>query len=72
MVILTAFDQVSDRIEGLSAGVKPGQRLKVRAEENGKVREFTTVARIDTPDDVEYLKHGGILPYVLRQLLAHG
>jgi len=57
-------------IEGLSAGVKPGQRLKVRAEEGGRSLEFTTVARIDTPDDVEYLRHGGILPYVLRELLS--
>ena len=57
-------------IEGLSAGVKPGQRLKVRAEEGGRAREFVTVARIDTPDDVEYLRYGGILPYVLRELLG--
>ena len=32
--------------------------------------EFQAVARIDTPDDVEYYRHGGILPYVLRGLLA--
>jgi len=56
-------------IEGLAAGVKPGQRLKVRAEEGGRTREFMTIARVDTPDDVEYLRHGGILPYVLRELL---
>ncbi len=56
-------------IEGLAAGVKPGQRLKVRAEEGGRTREFMTLARVDTPDDVEYLRHGGILPYVLRELL---
>ena len=29
------------------------------------------LARIDTPEDVEYIRHGGILPYVLRELL-HG
>ncbi|HTY56831.1 MAG TPA: aconitate hydratase AcnA [Candidatus Binataceae bacterium] len=57
-------------IEGLSAGVKPGQRIKVRVEDNGRAREFTTLARIDTPDDVEYLRHGGILPYVMRELLS--
>ena len=56
-------------IEGLAAGVRPGQRLKVRAEEGGRTREFMTLARVDTPDDVEYLRHGGILPYVLRELL---
>ena len=43
--------------------------LKVRAEENGKVKEFEVLARIDTPEDVEYIRHGGVLPYVLRELL---
>ncbi len=57
-------------IGGIAAGIKPGQKLKVRAEEGGKVREFEVVARVDTPEEVEYLKHGGILPYVVRQLIA--
>ena len=57
-------------IGGIAAGIKPGQKLKVRAEENGKVREFEVVARVDTPEEVEYIKHGGILPYVLRELSA--
>ncbi|HJU11485.1 MAG TPA: aconitate hydratase AcnA, partial [Candidatus Binataceae bacterium] len=57
-------------ISGLQTGLKPRQVLKVRAEENGKkVKEFDVLARIDTPEDVEYLQHGGVLPYVLRQLL---
>jgi aconitate hydratase len=54
---------------GLEAGLKPHQVLKVRAEENGKTREFDVLARLDTPEDVEYIRHGGVLPYVLRQLL---
>ena len=37
---------------------------------DGKVTEFQAVARVDTPDDVEYYRHGGLLPYVLRGLLA--
>jgi aconitate hydratase len=41
----------------------------VKAEENGKVTEFEVLARIDTPEDVEYIRHGGVLPYVLRSLL---
>jgi aconitate hydratase len=57
-------------IGGVAAGIKPGQKLKVRAEEGGKVREFEVVARVDTPEEVEYIRHGGILPYVLRQLSA--
>jgi aconitate hydratase len=57
-------------IGGIAAGIKPGQKLTVRAEEAGKVREFEVVARVDTPEEVEYIKHGGILPYVLRELSA--
>jgi aconitate hydratase len=56
-------------IVGLEAGLKPRQVLKVRAEENGSVKEFDVLARIDTPEDVEYIRHGGVLPYVLRSLL---
>ena len=36
--------------------------------EDGSVTEFTARVRIDTPMEVEYYRHGGILPYVLRQL----
>jgi aconitate hydratase len=57
-------------ISGLEAGLTPRQILKVRAQEDGKTKEFEVLARIDTPDDVEYLQHGGVLPYVLRQLLS--
>jgi aconitate hydratase len=57
-------------IGGIAAGLKTGQILKVRAEEDGKLREFEVIARVDTPEEVEYIKHGGILPYVLRQLIA--
>jgi len=56
-------------ISGFAAGLKPRQMLKVRAEENGRLKEFDVLARIDTPEDVEYIRHGGVLPYVLRQLL---
>ncbi len=56
-------------IVGLEAGLKPRQSLKVRAEDNGKVTEFDVLARIDTPEDVQYIRHGGVLPYVLRSLL---
>ncbi len=56
-------------IEGLAAGVKRRQMLKVRVEDGGKSREFEVLARVDTPEEVEYMRHGGILPYVLRELL---
>ncbi|MGH7878665.1 MAG: aconitate hydratase AcnA, partial [Candidatus Binataceae bacterium] len=56
-------------ISGMAAGLKPRQLLTVRAEENGAIKEFEVLARIDTPEDVEYLRHGGVLPYVLREML---
>ncbi|HLK85796.1 MAG TPA: aconitate hydratase AcnA [Candidatus Binataceae bacterium] len=56
-------------IEGLAAGVKRRQKLKVRVAGGDKAREFEVLARVDTPEEVEYMRHGGILPYVLRELL---
>jgi aconitate hydratase len=35
---------------------------------NGAVKHFAAVVRIDTPQEIEYFEHGGILQYVLRQL----
>ncbi|HOW87914.1 MAG TPA: aconitate hydratase AcnA, partial [Candidatus Omnitrophota bacterium] len=56
-------------IEGISKGLKPGKILTVRAFAGGKEKVFEVVCRIDTPVELEYYRHGGILPYVLRQLL---
>jgi aconitate hydratase len=57
-------------IDGIAAGVTTGQRLTVRTTtDDGAATTFTVVCRIDTPVEVEYYRHGGILPYVLRQLL---
>ena len=47
----------------------PAQEMQVTASINGTPREFTVINRIDTPNEVEYFKHGGILAYVLRQTL---
>jgi len=56
-------------IEGLGLLIQ-GQKVKVRAKStDGSTKEFTTLCRIDTPNEVEYFRHGGILPYVLRQQL---
>src|SRR5439155_19897825 len=42
-------------VEGVASGVAPGKRIPVRArDEDGQVREFQVVARVDTPGDVEY------------------
>jgi aconitate hydratase len=62
-------------IEGISAivesGNASGRDVTVRAKrEDGSVREFKARLRLDTPQEVQYYRHGGILHYVLRQLLA--
>ncbi len=56
-------------IRGLE-DIKPGQHVEVEARSaDGRVRRFTTHARVDNETEVEYLHHGGILPLVLRELI---
>ncbi|MDE3171144.1 MAG: aconitate hydratase AcnA, partial [Acidobacteriota bacterium] len=56
--------------EGLAHDFAPGKAIRVHARESdGKGRSFTVVARVDTPFEVAYYQHGGILQYVLRQML---
>ena len=58
---------------GLVRGLKPQQDLSLRvARANGQVDMVPVTCRIDTPIEVDYYQHGGILPYVLRQLAAAG
>src|SRR5438876_8853723 len=58
-------------IRGLEAGLKPGQRVEVEATpDGGSARRFSVSCRLDNPTDVEYLRHGGVLPMVLRQVMA--
>ena len=53
------------------ANFAPGKTVTVRAtHSDGTVIEFHAVVRIDTPQEVQYYKHGGILQYVLRQLIG--
>jgi aconitate hydratase len=55
----------------LDAGFAGGKTLTVRATgADGKVRELKTLVRIDTPQEIAYYQHGGILHYVLRSLAA--
>jgi aconitate hydratase len=57
-------------IEGVARELKPGKRMTVRAHAaDGSTKQFEVVCRIDTPVEVHYYEHGGILPYVLRQLV---
>jgi aconitate hydratase len=57
--------------ELLDSGFKNGRDVTVKAKaSDGTTKELRATVRIDTPQEVLYYKHGGILPYVLRQLLA--
>ncbi|HEV2415744.1 MAG TPA: aconitate hydratase AcnA [Candidatus Dormibacteraeota bacterium] len=57
-------------IRGLET-IKPGQSVEVEAvDEQGKATRFSTHARVDNETEVGYLHHGGILPLVLRELIA--
>jgi aconitate hydratase len=59
-------------IEGVVASLAPRCRLMVVAtsDDDGQERSFEVVARLDGPIDVDYYRHGGILPAVLRGLAA--
>ncbi|HEY8136964.1 MAG TPA: aconitate hydratase, partial [Methylocystis sp.] len=58
-------------IEGLGESLAPRQTLKAKiVYPDGETKEVPLLARIDTLDELEYFRNGGILPYVLRQLLG--
>jgi aconitate hydratase len=58
-------------ITGLSHGIQPGMTLTLTVHRaDGSQTEVPVLCRIDTLDEVEYYRNGGILHYVLRQLLA--
>jgi aconitate hydratase len=64
---LTGHESFS--VEGVSK-LAPRAKLRVQArDDRGKEKTFEVVARADTPEEVAYYRHGGILPYVLRQML---
>ena len=66
---LTGFETFD--VVGLGADLKPAATLTVRATtRDGATKEFKVRARIDTPEEMNYYKNGGILPYVLRQLVG--
>ena len=58
-------------LEGLKSGFASGRKVQVAAERpDGKTNRFPALVRIDTPQEIKYYQHGGILQYVLRQLVA--
>lgn len=57
-------------ISGIEAGLSPGKELQIEAaKEDGSVVSFKVITRLDSQIEIEYVKHGGILQYVLRQFL---
>jgi len=60
-------------VSGIASGVTPRQGATVVARrEDGTEIRFDVLVRVDEPVEVEYLRHGGILPMVLRQMLEGG
>jgi aconitate hydratase len=56
---------------GLGSGLKPQQDVTMRiTRADARTEDISVICRIDTPIEVEYYQHGGILPYVLRQLVG--
>ena len=65
---LTGFETYA--VEGIADDLKPGKVTAVTATDNaGKRTAFKAVARLDTPNEVDYYRNDGILQFVLRQLL---
>ena len=57
-------------VTGLADGLTPRKKVTVRVTSaGGASKSFTALARIDTPEEVEYYRNGGILPFVLRKML---
>jgi aconitate hydratase len=59
-------------VTGLAEGIRPRMHARVKAADprGGRAIEFDVRVRIDTPNEAEYYRNGGILQYVLRQLAA--
>ncbi len=63
--------QETFQVTGVANGLAPKKKLAVTATDTeGKKTTFTAVCRLDTPNEVDYYRHGGILTFVLRQLAA--
>jgi len=58
-------------ISGVASAVETGSNVLVTAvADDGTTKTFQAVPRVDTPQEAEYFRNGGILPFVLRQLAA--
>ena len=66
--ILALTGEETYSIEGIAADFVPGKKLSVRVRSGASEKKFSAIARIDTPVELAYYRHGGILQYMLRQL----
>jgi aconitate hydratase len=58
-------------VTGLSDEIRPRQKVRFGIKrKDGQTEEIDAILRIDTPIEIDYYRHGGILPYVLRELLS--
>jgi aconitate hydratase len=66
---VTGFETID--IQGIGSGLKPGQKMSlILTSAPGKTKTIEAICRIDTPYELQYYQHGGILQFVLRQLLG--
>ena len=65
---LTGMEEYS--ITGIAETLAPGATHTIQAAGDSGVTEFRVLARIDTPNEMDYYRHGGILHYVLRNALS--
>ena len=71
LVSLELTGKETFQIDGLQSAIAGGKTAHVTATaDDGSKKEFTVVVRVDTPQEAEYFRHGGILQYVLRQVAA--
>ncbi|MCG8607178.1 aconitate hydratase AcnA, partial [bacterium] len=56
-------------VAGIAEDLTPGKQLRVKATDENGEKTFQVTTRVDTPEELNYYKHGGILQYVLRQLI---
>lgn len=57
-------------LQGVEKGLEPGQQVVLEIDRNGQKEEVSLKCRLDTPIEVDYYEHGGIMPFVLRQIIS--
>ena len=64
------FIKKEDVSINLEKGIKPSEKIEIQIKYNtGDIKKIKTLCRIDTKNELEYYKNGGILQYVLRNMI---